>query len=484
MRVVSATLIFFKFESLDLLNKVKHAIKNISKIEIIFKKFFFIFPPCFIICGFPLYVIYLRKIIGEKERYLCYNIGIKKRGFGMKRVVNIFNEFNSLKKVILHRPGNEFLNLIPNNLSMYSFKDIPDLDKMQKEHDAYANLLRKDGVDVIYLIDLMVECLNINANIKDKFIKQFIKEADIKISFVYNEIYHLLSSIEDNRKLVNKCIEGIRYSEIKVPNSSFFKIDNSNGLAIEPLINLCFVHNIMMGLGNDFIISSQKNDIQNRNSIFFEYIFKYHPKYKNSKVYNDRYNNNLVSTGDIIVLNDEVLCIGITNTTTSVGICNLANQILKDKKYKYIIVLDVNDKLNEFKLDSLFSMIDNDIFLIHNDLLDNLNIYELSLHNEKLVINSLHLSFNKTLEKYLHLKQLTLIKCGNGNYFDYEREQRHQVINLLSTKPKSVLSFKINHITNNQLSLNEMIVNEINSNEFLKGSGGIHSLVIPLIRDK
>lgn len=402
----------------------------------------------------------------------------------MKRVVNIFNEVSLLKKVILHKPGNEFLNLIPNNMKMHLFKDIPDLNRMQKEHDAYANILRKNGVDVIYLIDLMVECLNVNANIKDKFIKQFIKEADIKINFIYNEVYKLLSSITDNRKLINKCIEGIRYSEIKVPNSSFFNINSSNGLVIEPLVNLCFLHDILIGIGNDFIISSRKNDIRHRESIFFEYIFKYHPKYKNSKLYNDRYSNDLINTSDILVLNDEILCVGLTNNTTSVGLCNLANKILKDKKYKYIIVLDVNGKLKELSLDSIITMIDKDKFLIHNELLDNLNIYELSLHNEKIVINTLHMSLDKVLEKYLHLKQLIMIKCGKGNYFDFEREQMHHAINVLCIKTKNILSLDINHITNEQLISDGMDVSTINSNEFLKGIGGLHSLAIPLIRDR
>ena len=33
-----------------------------------------------------------------------------------------------------------------------------------------------------------------------------LKESGIKINYVYNEVYKLLSSINDNRKLINKCI--------------------------------------------------------------------------------------------------------------------------------------------------------------------------------------------------------------------------------------------------------------------------------------
>lgn len=402
----------------------------------------------------------------------------------MKRVVNAYTEISLLKKVLLHRPGNEMLNLLPNNMFKYSFNDIPDIEVMQSEHDALANLLRQEGIIVVYLIDLIVDCFNINPNIRDKFIKQYIKEAKIKIGFVYKEIYKFLSSITDNRKLITKCIEGIRCSEINVPNSSFFKINKENSLLIEPLANLCFVHDFIMGIGDSFILSSTKNEIKHRTLILFEYIFKYHPKYKNTKLYNERHSNDLINTSDILIINDEVIMIGLTNNTTSLSVCNIATKILKDKKYKFVIALDVNEKLKSFSLDSLISIIGKDKFLIHNELLDAINIYELGLHNEKLVINSLHMSLDKVLEKYLHLKQVSLLKCSNGNYFDYEKEQLHQAVNVSCIKPDTVVSYELNRITNKHMESIGTRVIKFNSNQFLKGNRGLHSMIVPLIREK
>ena len=52
--------------------------------------------------------------------------------------VNVKSEIKPLKKVLLHRPGKELLNLTPNTLEELLFDDIPFLKVAQEEHDAFA----------------------------------------------------------------------------------------------------------------------------------------------------------------------------------------------------------------------------------------------------------------------------------------------------------------------------------------------------------
>ena len=61
--------------------------------------------------------------------------------------IHVTSEIGKLKKVLLHRPGKELLNLTPDTLSSLLFDDIPYLPDAQKEHDAFANALRKNGVE-------------------------------------------------------------------------------------------------------------------------------------------------------------------------------------------------------------------------------------------------------------------------------------------------------------------------------------------------
>ena len=52
--------------------------------------------------------------------------------------IHVTSEIAPLKKVLLHRPGNELLNLTPDTLSRLLFDDIPYLPDAQKEQDAFA----------------------------------------------------------------------------------------------------------------------------------------------------------------------------------------------------------------------------------------------------------------------------------------------------------------------------------------------------------
>ena len=69
--------------------------------------------------------------------------------------VNVKSEIKPLKKVLLHRPGRELLNLTPNTLEELLFDDIPFLKVAQEEHDAFAQILRDNGVEVVNLEKLM-----------------------------------------------------------------------------------------------------------------------------------------------------------------------------------------------------------------------------------------------------------------------------------------------------------------------------------------
>ena len=89
-------------------------------------------------------------------------------------VINVKSEIKPLKKVLLHRPGKELLNLTPDTLERLLFDDIPYLPVAREEHDQFARILRDNGIEVVYLEDLMTETLDFNPDLRDSFIKQFI----------------------------------------------------------------------------------------------------------------------------------------------------------------------------------------------------------------------------------------------------------------------------------------------------------------------
>ena len=57
--------------------------------------------------------------------------------------INVNSEIGKLKTVLLKSPGAEVENITPNTMERLLFDDIPFLKIAQKEHDYFAETLRK-----------------------------------------------------------------------------------------------------------------------------------------------------------------------------------------------------------------------------------------------------------------------------------------------------------------------------------------------------
>ena len=94
----------------------------------------------------------------------------------MNTGIHITSEIGPLRKVVLHRPGKELENLMPDYLERLLFDDIPYLQEAQREHDAFADCLRQCGAEVVYLTDLVVQSLT-DETIRQELLEQFLDKS-------------------------------------------------------------------------------------------------------------------------------------------------------------------------------------------------------------------------------------------------------------------------------------------------------------------
>jgi arginine deiminase len=66
-------------------------------------------------------------------------------------------EFGRLRRVLMHRPTEELKLLTPGNKDAYLFRDVVYWREFQREHDAFTDTLRGEGVDIDFLADLLDE---------------------------------------------------------------------------------------------------------------------------------------------------------------------------------------------------------------------------------------------------------------------------------------------------------------------------------------
>lgn len=409
--------------------------------------------------------------------------------------INVTSEIAPLKKVLLHRPGNELLNLTPDNLTRLLFDDIPFLPEAQKEHDEFATILKENGIEVVYLENLMAEVLELSSEIEDKFIRQFIYEAGIKTPKYKNLVFEYLKSFTNKLELVLKTMEGIKILEInrakrEVEKSLVDLVSEESDFLADPMPNLYFTRDPFASAGNGIILNKMYSVTRSRETIYAEYIFNYHPDYRDKvEKYYDRYLPYHIEGGDVLNLNEHVIAVGISQRTEAGAIDELAKNIFRNKSSKIDTILAFNIPVSRafMHLDTVFTQIDYDKFTYHPGIMETLQVFEITEgdipdSDEDLNVREIKGSLEEILEKYLG-RQITLIPCAGGEKTSSEREQWNDGTNTLCIAPGVVVVYNRNNITNNILREHGIKVFEMSSAELSRGRGGPRCMSMPLIRE-
>ena len=412
----------------------------------------------------------------------------------MKKI-NVTSEIKPLKKVLLHRPGNELLNLTPDTLQELLFDDIPYLPVAQREHDEFARVLKENGVEVVYLENLMAEVIDLSADIREEFLNQFIYEAGIRTPKYRDLVFQYLNSYKNPLELVLKTMEGIQVSEInqklkKNDKSLVDLVTEETQFLAAPMPNLYFTRDNFASIGNGISLNHMYSVTRNRETIYAEYIFKYHPEFKDQV---DKYYNRdipySVEGGDILNLNEHILAVGISQRTKAEAIDELAKNLFKDKHCQIDTVLAFNipNARAFMHLDTVFTQIDRNKFTYHPGIMDTLQVFEITEGNdensdEDLNVVEINDSLENILSTYLKMP-ITLIPCAGGDKVAAEREQWNDGSNTLCIAPGTVIVYDRNNITNQVLRENGLKVIEIPGAEISRGRGGPRCMSMPLIRE-
>lgn len=403
--------------------------------------------------------------------------------------IDVRSEIRPLKKVLLHRPGSELEQLVPNSMEQLLFDDIPYLRGAQAEHDAFARTLREQGVEVVYLSDLTARTLEGSDALRRRFVEDFIHRSGCVADSYREELTEVLLSLPTARELVCKTMTGVRFDELPRRGRgslSSLRSDRTH-FVLDPIPNLYFTRDPFASIGRGVSLHHMYSVTRSRETIYSDYFLHYHPEFAGQvPFYYTPDEPFSLEGGDILNLSAETIAVGISQRTMPEAVERLAQNIFRDEaaQIRRVLAFDIPSTRAFMHLDTVLTQIDRDKFLVHPNILERLQIFELTPGKRGAVkVRRLDESAEAILAEAVGVDRVQLLQCGGGDQIAAQREQWNDGSNALCLRPGTVIAYDRNYVTNDMMEEAGIRVLRIPSGELSRGRGGPRCMSMPLVRE-
>lgn len=395
--------------------------------------------------------------------------------------INVYSEIGTLKKVLVHTPGQEIDYLTPQRLDELLFSAILDPIRAREEHQKFIEILKSEGVEVVQLSELTAEAYNAaSVEAKEAFINKWLDESIPALSDANRKVvYNYLKGMEkDTVKMIRKMMAGILAREVNV--------ESSVELIVDPMPNLYFTRDPFASVGNGITLHHMFRPTRRRETIFADLIFSQHPDYKTTPKYYDRSMNYSIEGGDVFIYNEKTLVVGVSERTEKDAIQTLAESIKNNSEVKFetIYAINVPKMSNLMHLDTWLTMLDHDKFLYSPNMMGVLKIWKIDLKASKIEWHEINEPLTDFLSSVIG-KEATLIPvAGEGaTQIDIDVETNFDATNYLVIKPGVVVGYDRNRKTNEALTKAGIKVHSWNGDQLSLGMGSARCMSMPLYRE-
>lgn len=402
--------------------------------------------------------------------------------------IDVRSEIRPLKKVLLKRPGSELEQLVPNSLGQLLFDDIPYLKGAQAEHDTFAKTLREHGVEVVYLSELTAQTLEGEPQLRKQFIRDFIHRSGCVADSYRDALTEVLMAQPTALDLVEKTMTGVRFDELPQHSGctlAALRSDRTH-FVLDPIPNLYFTRDPFAAIGRGVSLHRMYSETRNRETIYSDYFLHYHPDFaRRVPFYYTPEEPFSLEGGDILNLSESTLAVGISQRTMPEAVERLARNIFSDQdaQLRRVLAFDIPSTRAFMHLDTVLTQIDTDKFLVHPNILNSLQIFELTPGRQgSLRVRRLEESAEQVLAAAVGVERVKLLRCGGGDDIAAQREQWNDGSNALCIRPGTVIAYDRNYVTNELMEQEGIEVLKIPSGELSRGRGGPRCMSMPLIR--
>jgi arginine deiminase len=398
----------------------------------------------------------------------------------------ITSEIGRLRRVLLHRPDLELRRLTPSNVHELLFDELLWVERAQHEHDQFAQVLRDQGVEVHLLGDLLAQTLA-DEGVRKELLDKVVTE-DVFGRGLAPDVRAWFDSLPA-ADLVRHLIGGITTGDLPVAPEGLVGASLSpTEFVLPPLASQMFMRDTSAWMYGGVSINPMFFPARHRETVHLETIYRHHPMFAEAEVpvwYGGDGRDHwpaCVEGGDILVLGDGVLLVGMGERTTPQGIEALARNMFTAGVLHTVVAVALPKRRAFMHLDTVMTQVDRDAFVVYPHLRSQLRPFVVTPGAGRHLNVAAEDDLFATLARVLGVGRIRTFVTG-GDEFVAEREQWDDGNNLLALSPGVVLAYERNTDTNQRLRDQGVQVLTVSGFELGRGRGGPRCLSCPLSRD-